>query len=72
VMSVAGKPVAEELQHLGQLGCCGGRPGGAVSWMRRRAAVRGFAKPVGVGAGFEDVAAEREPIDDRGAEPWGR
>ena len=29
----------------------------------------GAGEPVGVGAGFEDVAAEGEPVDDRGAEP---
>jgi hypothetical protein len=28
----------------------------------------GGAQPVGVGAGFDDVAAEGEPVDDRGAE----
>jgi hypothetical protein len=29
----------------------------------------GLGEPVGIGAGFEDVAAEGEPVDDRGAEP---
>jgi hypothetical protein len=30
----------------------------------------GLGEPVGVGAGLDDVAAEGEPVDDRGAEPW--
>ncbi len=29
----------------------------------------GAGQAVGVGTGFDDVAAEGEPIDDRGAEP---
>jgi hypothetical protein len=29
----------------------------------------GLREPAGAGAGFEDVAAEGEPVDDRGAEP---
>ena len=29
----------------------------------------GVGKSIGVGAGFDDVAAEGEPVDDGGAEP---
>jgi hypothetical protein len=32
--------------------------------------VAGFGEPVGVCAGLDDVAAEGEPVDDGGAEPW--
>jgi len=30
----------------------------------------GVGEPVGIGPGFDDVAAEGEPVDGRAAEPW--
>lgn len=39
------------------LGVCGGR----CSWR---------CVAVGLGAGFEDVGVERDPVDDRGDQAW--
>lgn len=32
--------------------------------------VLGVGEAVGVGAGFDDVATEREPVNDGGAQSW--
>lgn len=65
---VGGQPLAEELQHLRQLGGVGrvelrlGHGGSGV--------LGGFAagEPVGLVAGFDDGAIECESVDD-GAQP---
>jgi hypothetical protein len=46
----------------------GGLAGRVVSWVGGVLLCAGLREPVGVGAGFEDVAAEGEPVDDGGAE----
>src|SRR5215470_3493464 len=63
-------PVRAASAGGGWLGSQAGRgidvcPGSAVAGLLLGA---GGAQPVGVGAGFDDVAAEGEPVDDGGAE----